>query len=138
MYEHCQSFSLRTAYSHQCYPGPSQDLLSAWCCAILVGLSRNHPAAEAVIKALPKLLDVKRDLERMLATGDSCSVPFLPKDLLFCFMIGLAADTMHATGFRAATIDHMLVDLSDYHHLIARIIETAILRARLPAISCRR
>jgi hypothetical protein len=93
--------------------------LSAWCCAIISGLCGNHPAAEGIIRTLPNLLDIKRDLEVILASSDSCivcaavaahvalfsmgiafpsslraAVHFLATESPFCLMTRLAADSI--------------------------------------------
>ena len=144
--------------------------LCAWAAAAIAGLKRNSAVAEAYIRALPNLLQIKRSLSILLSSCDVCVVcaslsamialfsvgtdgcaalralvRFVGNDSQFFLMPILSADAMlevvkktpltqeqvttllmsalSANGIRAVTIFHLLVNLSEYHPIIAQIVK---------------
>ena len=86
--------------------------LSAWAAAIIAGLSRNCPAAEAHLKTMPNLLQVKRDLSSLFASNDVCIVCAALSATVSLFPIGTDA----VSALRAAT--HFISSESQFQLLM--------------------
>lgn len=86
--------------------------LSAWAAAIIAGLSRNCPAAEAYLKTMPNLLQIKRDLSQLFASNDICIVCASLSATVSLFPIG--TDSINA--LRAST--HFIASDSQFQLLL--------------------
>lgn len=86
--------------------------LSAWAAAIIAGLARNCPAAEAYLKTMPNLLQVKRDLSQLFSSNDICIVCASLSATVALFPIGTDA----ISALRAST--HFLASDSQFQLLL--------------------
>ncbi|OHT12182.1 hypothetical protein TRFO_18194 [Tritrichomonas foetus] len=86
--------------------------LAAWSAAIIAGLSRNCPAAEAHIKTMPNLLKIKRDLSSLFSSNDVCIVCAALSATVSLFPIGTDA----VSALRAST--HFIASDSQFQLLL--------------------
>lgn len=86
--------------------------LSAWAAAIIAGLARNCPAAEAYLRTMPNLLQVKRDLSQLFSSNDICIVCASLSATVALFPIGTDA----ISALRAST--HFIASDSQFQLLL--------------------